>query len=109
VALDELNACRDEDRCGNIASVTSALATLCADDVDAKLEALLHVLGVSDHVHVEDAGAVELLDDSLGRNADGADEELCARVNDNVDELTELALCVVVAGRALLAFELDKT
>jgi hypothetical protein len=45
-----------------------------------------------------DAGLVQLLDDGFGRDADGADKELRARVDDDVDELVELALGVVVAG-----------
>jgi hypothetical protein len=52
---------------------------------------------VTDHVHAEDTGTVELLDDGLGGNTDGGDEELGTTLNDNVDELVELALGVVVA------------
>jgi hypothetical protein len=40
---------------------------------------------VADHVHVEDAGAVETVDDVLGRDADGGDEELGAGVDDDGD------------------------
>jgi hypothetical protein len=81
--------------------VAAALAALGADHVDAEVEALLDVLGVADHVHVEDAGRVQFLDDGFGRNADGADEELGAAVDDDVDELVELALGVVVAGECV--------
>jgi len=41
--------------------------------------------------------AVKLLDDLLGGNADGRDEELGAGLDDNVDQLRELTLGVVVA------------
>jgi hypothetical protein len=40
---------------------------------------------------------VELLDDVLGGYTDGADEELGARVNDDINELVELALGIIVA------------
>jgi hypothetical protein len=52
---------------------------------------------VSDHVHVDDAGGVELVDDGLGGHADCGDEELGAGLDDDVDELVQLALCVVIA------------
>jgi hypothetical protein len=97
VALDHLDGCWDEDGCGYISSVASTLTTLCADHVDTEVEALLDVLGVSDHVHVQDAVLVELLDDVLGGYTDGADEELGARVNDDINELVELALGIIVA------------
>jgi hypothetical protein len=41
---------------------------------------------------------VQLVDDSPGRDADGGDEELGAGLDDDVDELAQLALGVVVAG-----------
>ena len=99
VALDELGNSGDEDGGGDITSVPSTLATLGADKVDAELEALLDVLGVADHVHVEDAGAVEALDNVLGGHTDGGDEEAGAGVDDDVDQLIELTLGVVVAVR----------
>jgi hypothetical protein len=77
--------------------VAAAFAALCADHIDAEVEALLDMLGVADHVHVEDAVLVEFLDDGFGRDTNGADEELGARVNNNVNELVKLALGVVVA------------
>jgi hypothetical protein len=97
VSLNHLNSCGDEDRCGCVASVSTALTTLCADDVDTEVEALLDVLRVTDHVHVENAVLVELFDDFLGRNANGGDKELSTRVDDDIDELVQLALSVVVA------------
>ena len=82
--------------------MASTLTTLCADHVDAEVEALLDVLGVSDHVHVENAGLMQLLDDGLGWYADSADEELGTGVDDDVDEFVELALGVVVAVSLLV-------
>jgi hypothetical protein len=40
---------------------------------------------------------VELLDDGFGWDTDGADEELSTRVDDDINELVELAFGVVVA------------
>jgi hypothetical protein len=40
---------------------------------------------------------VKLLDNFLGRNTDGGDEEFGTRVDDDVDQLVQLALGVVIA------------
>lgn len=101
VLLANVDDSGDEDSRGNIASVATTLTTLGADDVDAEVNALLDVLNVADHVHVDDAIGVELVDDGLGGHTDGRDEEFGALLNDNVDELVELALCVIVAIKAL--------
>jgi hypothetical protein len=97
LALDELDDGRDEDGGGHVARVAAALAALGADDVDTELEAFLDVLRVADHVHVQDAVGVQLVDDSLGRHADGGHEQLGAGLDDDVDQLAQLALGVVVA------------
>lgn len=97
VLLADLNNGGDEDSGGDIASVAAALTTLSDDDVDAEVEALLNVLDVANHVHVDDAVGVQLVDDGLGGDANGRDEDLGALLDDDVDELIELALCVVVA------------
>lgn len=96
-ALAQLGNGRDEDSCWDVAGVATALTTLGADDVGASIEGLLDVLGVADHVHVENAGGMELLDNGLGGDTDGADEQLGAALDDDVDEFIELALGVVVA------------
>jgi hypothetical protein len=62
---------------------------------------------VTDHVHVEDAVGVELIDDSLGGNSDGRDKQGGLFGDDDVDQLAELALSVVVAGEESVAFRLD--
>lgn len=97
MALDEGGDGRDQDGRGDVTGVTTTLATLGADHVDAELEALLDVLRVADHVHVEDAGAVQALDDVLGRHTDGGDEEARTGVDDDGDQLVELTLGVIVA------------
>lgn len=100
--LAETDDLWDQDGCRDVTGVASSFTTLGADHVDAEVEALLDVLGVADHVHVEDAGFVELVDDLLGGHADGGDEEAGAGVDDDVGELAELALGVVVAvGRVV--------
>lgn len=92
----------DEDGGGNVTGVTTTLTTLGADDVDTEVEALLNVLGVADHVHVDDAMGMELVDDVLGGNTDGGNEELGTGLDDDVDELVKLALGVVVAVQGAL-------
>lgn len=87
----------DEDGGGDVAGVAAALTTLGADDVDVEIKALLDVLDVADHVHVDDAVLVQPVDDLLGGDTDGGDEQLGAGLNDDVDELVQLALGVIVA------------
>lgn len=82
---------------GDVSGVTTTLTTLSADDVDAEVEALLDVLGVADHVHVDNAIGMKLIDNSLGGDTDGGDEKLSAGLDNNVDELAKLALGVVIA------------
>ena len=97
VALDQLGNGRDKDGGGDITSVSTTLTTLGADDVCASVQRLLDVLGVTDHVHVEDSVAVEAVDNGSGRNTDSRDKELSAALNDDVDKLVQLSLGVVVA------------
>ena len=88
----------DKDGSGHVAGVAATLATLGTDEVGTEGKALGHVLGVADHVHVEDTGLVEAVDDGFGWDTDGRHEEASAGVNDDGGELVELALGVVVAG-----------
>lgn len=97
VALAGLDDRGDEDGGGNVAGVATALTALGADDVHAEREALGNVLGVADHVHVEDSVLVQAVNDVLGRHTDGRDEKLGALGNDDVNQLIELALGVIVA------------
>ena len=96
--LDHLHHGRDEDRGGHVARVAPTFAALRADHVHADVQALLHVLRVPDHVHVEDAGLVQPLHNRFRGHADGGDEEPGAAVDDDADELIQLALGVVVAA-----------
>ena len=116
---DEFDAGGDENRRGDISSVSSSLSTyrrcvasargqrervegsrivqvrtLSADDIDSDGESLLAVLDGSDHVHNEDVGGVESVDDLLRGYTDGADEEGSLLSDDDVDELVELSSSV---------------
>lgn len=51
---------------------------------------------------------MQLLNDLLGRHADGADEETGALVDDDIDELVELAAGVVIVGLSRAAADLRK-
>lgn len=108
LALDAVDALLPEDGGGGRAGVATTLTTLGADDVDAALESLLDVLGGTDHVHDKDVVLVETVDDVLGRDTDGTDEELGTLLNDDGDELVELALGVVVVGLTSGATDLGK-
>jgi hypothetical protein len=55
------------------------------------------VLGVSDHVHVQDTGGVEPVHDVLWWDTDGRDKELCAALDGNINELVKLSFGVIVA------------
>ena len=77
--------------------MAAAFAALGADHVDADVEAFLNVLGVADHVHVEDTGLVEALDNGFRGDANGGDEETGAGVDDDGYEIVEFAFGVVVA------------
>jgi hypothetical protein len=76
VTLAGLDDGGDEHRRGDIARVTATLTALTANDITAKVEALLDVLGVANHVHVDDAGLVEPLNDVLRGDADSGYEQL---------------------------------
>jgi len=108
VVLDEGSNSGDQDGGWHITSVATALSSLSADKINTEFEALLDVLGVSDHVHVENSSLVELLDNVLGRDTDGGNEETGARLDDNVNEGVELALGVVVVGLARISTDLRK-
>lgn len=73
--LDGIDAGGNEERESNVAGVSSAFTTLCADDIDTDCESTSDVFGVSDHVHDGDTGTVKLLDDFLWWDTDGADEQ----------------------------------
>jgi hypothetical protein len=105
-AAAEVDDDRNEDRGGDVAGVAAALAALRANDVGAGGERLLDVLGRADHVHVGDAGGVQLVDRPARRHADGRDEELGARLNDNVNQLGQFAFGVVAVGLARTAANL---
>ena len=77
--------------------MSTSLTTLSADHVDTELDTLRHVLWVTDHVHVKDAGLVDLLDNVLWWDSDSADKESGTRVDDNVNQVIEFAFRVVVA------------
>jgi hypothetical protein len=53
--------------------------------VNARLERLLRVLRMPDHIHDQDSGSVKSIDDSFGRNADSRDEEFRAVADRYVD------------------------
>jgi len=103
VLLANIDNGRNKNSRGDIAGVATTLTTLGADDVDAKVKALLNVLDVADHVHVDDAIGMELVDNSLRGHADGRDEKLSALLDDDIDELVQLTLGIIVAVRSCVS------
>jgi hypothetical protein len=98
MTLAEVDDGWDQDSRGNVTSVTTTLTTLGADDVHTEVQALLDVLGVANHVHVKDTVLVKLLNDVFRGNTDGGDEKSGAGLDDDVDQLVELALGIVIAA-----------
>ena len=99
LALAELDNGWDENSGWGISGVSTSLATLGADHINTEVEALLNMLWVSDHVHVENTVGVELVDNSLWWDTDGGNEKFSTRLDNNIDELIELALGVIVATK----------
>lgn len=97
MALDQLGNSGNENGGWDVTGVTTTLTTLSADDVDANLEALLNVLGVTDHVHGEYTGFVKSVNDGLGRDTDSRHKEFGTALDNDVNKLIELALGVIVA------------
>jgi hypothetical protein len=64
---------------------------------------------VADHVGVEDAGFVEFLDDGFGGDADGTDEDFGATFDNDIDELVQLALCVINLVTILEGVQFDRS
>lgn len=99
LALAQLGNGRNEDSGGDITSVSTTLTTLGADDICASVQRLLNVLGVTDHVHVEDARVVKFVNNVLWRNTDSRDEELSAALDNNVDKFIQLSFGVVITKK----------
>jgi hypothetical protein len=62
----------------------TTFSSLCADDISAYRQALGHVLGVADHVHVQDSMLVKTLHDRFGWNTNSTDEQFRAGINNAV-------------------------
>lgn len=86
----------EEDTRRRVTRVTTALATLRADQIDAGLEGLGDVLDGPDHVHHEDAGPMESLDDVFGWDPNGTNEELRLLLDNDVNKQVEVAFGVIV-------------
>jgi hypothetical protein len=87
---------RDKNSGGDVSSVSASFATLSADQINSDVKALLHMLWVSDHVHVENASLVQTLNNLFGRDAHGRDKKFSTTVNDDADQLVEFAFGVVI-------------
>lgn len=59
LALDNIDAFRDENAGANVTSVAAALGALAADNVAPDLESLLGVTWMTAHVHDLDSAALQ--------------------------------------------------
>lgn len=103
LSFDELGNSWNEDGCWDISGVSTTFTTLCADDVDTECKTFGDVFWVSDHVHVENAGLVELVDNVLWWNTYGRNKEFRAGLDDNISKLIKLSLGVVVAVKSCVS------
>ena len=78
--------------------MAAAFATLCANHINAYVQALLDVLWMADHVHVQNTGLVKSFNHIFGRNAHSRHEKLGAAINDYADEFIKLAFSVIIAS-----------
>lgn len=87
-----------EDGEGDVSGVSTSLSTLEDDHVNTGLDDLRSVFGVADDTSNDDLGTVELLNHVSGRDTDSRDEELCAGLDDDIDQLGKLTLGVIGVG-----------
>lgn len=102
LALDHLNNGGDEDSCGDISGVATSLSSLSANDIHTSVKALLDVLRVADHVHIEDTSGMQTVNDMLWWDTNSRDKEAGFAFDDNINKLVQLALRVVVASSMLV-------
>ena len=92
----------DEDTSGDVTGVTTGLTALGTKKINAHIHAFLDVLRVSNHIHIEKPVFMQLVDNRLGRDANGSNEKLSARFNDDIDKLVEFTFGVVMASEQIL-------
>ena len=80
--------------------MTTTFTALCANDINTRLDAVLDVLGRTNHVHHKDAVLVHLVDNPLGRNTDRRHKQLGARFNNHIHKLRERPVRVIIVGFA---------
>mmetsp|Transcript_2369 Transcript_2369/g.5351 ORF Transcript_2369/g.5351 Transcript_2369/m.5351 type:complete len:245 (+) Transcript_2369:486-1220(+) len=100
LALHKVNALGDQRHGRYDASVAARFRALGADDVDALREGLRDVVRSAHHVHDGNARGVELVDGPLRGHAHCTHKESCLLCNDDIDELRQVATCVVLVGLA---------
>lgn len=64
--------------------MSSGFSTLCTNEICSGLASLVGMLWMTNHVHVQNAVLVKLLDNMLGRNADSGDEHFGLLGNDDI-------------------------
>mmetsp|Transcript_133079 Transcript_133079/g.332192 ORF Transcript_133079/g.332192 Transcript_133079/m.332192 type:complete len:288 (+) Transcript_133079:268-1131(+) len=76
--------------------MATALTSLCTNNVNAGCKCLLNMVWRSNHVHDRNASCMQLVDHVFWGHAHCTHEELCAHLNGDVNQLGQVALCVII-------------
>mmetsp|Transcript_5450 Transcript_5450/g.9125 ORF Transcript_5450/g.9125 Transcript_5450/m.9125 type:complete len:214 (+) Transcript_5450:406-1047(+) len=74
VAAHHIHAFRQQNTRRNVSCMTASLSALSANDIHSGRQRLVDVLGMTHHVHHQNACAVQTIHHFFGRHADGRDE-----------------------------------
>ena len=95
IVLDDVCTGRDKHTRRGLSRMPASLAALCANDIRTGLARFMRMLRVADHVHVQDAVGVELVDDGLRRDAHRGDKELGSTLDDDVDQVVQCTFGII--------------
>src|SRR5690349_21384385 len=92
--------------CVAVALLTTPFAALGTYNVYTSVQSLHRMLGVSNHVHDQDASLMQSLDSPRRRHANCTDKQLRSILDRDLDQVVELTVCVIVVGLARTAAHL---
>lgn len=73
----------------------TCFSALRTDDVCASLTRLCHMLGMTDHVHIQDAILVEFVDDVLWSHTYGGHKQFSTSRNDDINQLVQRSFGII--------------
>jgi hypothetical protein len=76
--------------------MAATFPTLGAHDIGACLKSFLGMFRRADHIHNEYAGIMELLDRPWRWKSKSTDKDPCSTFDYDINQLVQLALCIVV-------------